>query len=128
MTNDWQKLLVGIALVAFTINTATNLAHGQIPPPTLSYSATPLANQPIIFDYSGRGPTSLAIYTGSNCPGMEGSSSSSPIVTLTVPKRGTVTLAGGLPAGSYSAGIISTVFNYRGYVVCNNFSVINSGG
>ncbi len=120
---------MGIALVTFTITMATNLAYGQNPPPTISYSpATPLANQPIQFDYSGGGPTSLAIYAGRNCPGMEGSSSSSPIVTLTVPKGGTVTLLGGLPAGSYSAGTISTVFNYRGYVVCNNFSVINSGG
>ena len=128
LTYDWQKLLLGIALVAVTITAATNLAYGQSPPPTISYSpAVPLANQPIEFDYSGGGPTSLAIYAAPGCPGMEGSSSSSPVVTLVVPKGGIVGLVGGLPAGSYSAGTISKIYPYLGYVVCNNFSVINSG-
>ena len=127
MIYDSRKLLLGIALVAVAVAAATNFAYGQSPP-TISYSpATPLANQPIQFNYSGGGPTSLAIYAGPNCPGLEGSSSSSPVATLPVPKEGSMTLIGGLPAGSYSAGIVSTTFNFQGYVVCKNFQVINSG-
>ena len=128
MIYDFKKLLLSIALVAVAVASATNLAYGQISPPTISYSpGTPLANQPIEFDYSGGGPTSLAIYAGRGCPGLEGDNSVSPVATLVVPKGGSVTLLGGLPAGSYSAGTISVSYNYQGYVVCKNFSVINSG-
>ena len=115
---------MGIALVAVTVATATNLAYGQNPP-TISYSpATPMANQSIEFYYSGGGPTSLAIYPEPSCPGLEGSGGSNAIVTLTVPSgQYNVTLAGGLPAGSYSVGTISTGQNLRGYVACKNFLV-----
>jgi hypothetical protein len=127
LTYDFKKLLLSIALVAVAVASATSLAYGQSPP-TISYSpATPLANQPIEFDYSGGGPTSIAIYAGPGCPGLEGDNSISPVATLAVPKGGSVTLLGGLPAGSYSAGTISVSYNYQGYVVCKNFSVINSG-
>jgi len=124
---DLRKLFLGIALVAVVVAAATNFAYGQSPPTISYYPATPLANQPIQFDYSGGGPTSLAIYAGRNCPGLEGSSESSPVATLPVPKEGSMTLVGGLPAGSYSVGIVSTSYNFQGYVVCKNFQVINSG-
>ena len=127
MIHDLRKLLLGIALVAVAVAAATNFAYGQSPPSISYYPATPLANQPIQFDYSGGGPTSLAIYSGPNCPGLEGSSDSSPLATLPVPKAGSMTLVGGLPAGSYSAGVVSTSYNFQGYVVCKNFQVINSG-
>ena len=118
---------MGIALVVVAIAAATSFAYAQSPP-TISYSpATPLANQPIQFNYSGAGPTTLAIYAEPSCPGLEGDSSISPVATLVVPKTGSATLLGGLPAGSYSAGTVSTSYNYEGYVVCTNFSVINSG-
>ncbi len=112
-------------MVAVAILTSTNLAYGQSPP-TISYSpAAPIAKQPIEFYYSGGGPTDLAIYPEPSCPGLEGFGGSNAIVTLVVPAgQYNVTLARGLPSGSYSVGTIATGQNVRGDLVCKNFLVI----
>ena len=125
LTYDWRKIIVGLALVAVFSAIAVNLAYGQTPPTISYFPSIPIANQPIEFHYSGKGPTNLAIYAGPSCPGLEGLGGPDSIVTLTIPSgQYNVTLAGGLPAGVYSAGTISTSYNLQGYVVCKNFSVI----